>query len=70
VAEQKQHRLALCPLHLTLYRQCDATHVVFLRPTVVGSDSKAAALLPALESDVADTIGQGLATGRGQGSAD
>jgi hypothetical protein len=36
----------------------------------VGSDSKAAALLQALESDVADTIGQGLATGRGQGSAD
>ena len=52
--------LALCPLHLSVYRQGELTHVVFVRPAVVGKDSKAAALLQELESDVSKAIAQGI----------
>ncbi len=62
--------LALCPLHITLYRQDGTTHVVFLRPTRVGSDSKAAQLLQELEEDVVAAVEHGLAGGKAPGPAD
>jgi hypothetical protein len=62
--------LALCPLHLTLYRQGSTTHVVFLRPSVPGSDSRALALLEELESEVAAAIEQGLASGGDRAASD
>jgi hypothetical protein len=70
VSNLEPRLLALCPLHLTLYRQGEATHVVFLRPTVIGAGSQAAALLQELESEVAAAVEQGLASGADQGSAD
>ena len=62
--------LATCPLHLTLYREGDETHVVFLRPTVAGAGSKAGALLQELETEVSTAVEQGLAAGRAPGSSD
>ena len=62
--------LATCPLHLTLYRQGDATHVVFLRPTVAGAGSKAEALMQELETEVSAAVEQGLAAGKAPGSSD
>jgi uncharacterized protein (DUF302 family) len=61
VSNLEPRLLALCPLHLSVYRQGDSTHVVFVRPGYVGQDSKAAALLQELEADVSKAIGQGLA---------
>ncbi len=61
VSNLEPRLLALCPLHLSVYRQGDTTHVVFVRPGQVGKDSKAAALLQDLETDVGKAIEQGLA---------
>jgi uncharacterized protein (DUF302 family) len=36
VSNLEPRLLALCPLHLSVYRQGDTTHVVFVRPGVVG----------------------------------
>jgi hypothetical protein len=52
--------LALCPLHITLYRQDDMTHVVFVRPTHVGKGSAATALLEELEATVSAAIEAGV----------
>jgi hypothetical protein len=52
--------LALCPLHITLYRQDDMTHVVFVRPTHVGKGSAATALLEELEATVSTAIEAGV----------
>jgi hypothetical protein len=60
VSNLEPRMLALCPLHLSVYRQGELTHVVFVRPAVVGKDSKAAALLQELESDVSKAIAQGV----------
>ncbi len=60
VSNLEPHLLALCPLHLSVYRQGDSTHVVFVRPGLVGKDSKAEALLQELEADVSKAIEQGL----------
>ncbi len=70
VSNLEPRLLATCPLHLTLYRQGDTTHVVFLRPTVAGAGSKAETLLQELESEVAAAIEQGLAAGKAPGSSD
>ncbi|MDH3979992.1 MAG: DUF302 domain-containing protein [Gammaproteobacteria bacterium] len=60
VSNLEPQLLALCPLHLSVYRQGDRTHVVFVRPGLVGKDSKAEALLQELEADVSKAIEQGL----------
>lgn len=52
--------LALCPLHISLYEQSGRTHVVFVRPTYVGTDSAALDLLTELEGEVAQAIEQGI----------
>ncbi len=70
VSNLEPRLLALCPLHLTLYRQAGTTQVVFLRPTRVGSDSQALELLQELESAVSAAVEQGLASGVDQGSPD
>jgi hypothetical protein len=51
--------LSLCPLHITLFQQAGTTSVVFARPTHIGMDSKAAALLKELEADVSKAIEAG-----------
>jgi uncharacterized protein (DUF302 family) len=63
VSNLEPRLLALCPLHLTLYRQADTTHVVFLRPGAIGDGSRAAALLRELETEVGKAVAQGLAQG-------
>lgn len=62
--------LALCPLHITLYRQGGMTHVVFLRPTRIGSDTAAATLLQDLEADVVAAVEHGLAAEKDPAPAD
>ena len=52
--------LALCPLHITLYRQEELTHVVFTRPTHVGKGSAAPALLAELEAKVSTAVEAGI----------
>lgn len=52
--------LALCPLHISLYRQDGKTRIVFVRPSHVGSGSDAHALLQELEADVSAAVGQGI----------
>ena len=70
VSNLEPRLLALCLLHLTLYRQDNMTHLVFLRPTVAGAGSKAAALLQELESEVAAAVEQGLKPGEDQARPD
>jgi hypothetical protein len=53
--------LALCPLHITLYRQSDMTHVVFVSPTHVGKGSDVTVLLQELEARVSAAIESGIA---------
>lgn len=53
--------LALCPLHITLYRQNDMTHVVFVSPTHVGKGSDATVLLQELEARVSAAVESGIA---------
>jgi len=53
--------LALCPLHITLYRQNDMTHVVFVSPTHVGKGSDATVLLQQLEGRVSAAVESGIA---------
>jgi uncharacterized protein (DUF302 family) len=60
VSNLEPRLLALCPLHLSVYRQGDSTHVVFVRPGLVGKNSKAEALLQELEADVSKAVEQGL----------
>ena len=52
--------LALCPLHITLYRQNEMTHVVFVRPTHVGKGSAATGLLQELEATVSAAVDSGI----------
>lgn len=61
VSNLEPRLLALCPLHLTLYRQGDTTHVVFLRPGRVGAGTAAAGLLEELEAAVSAAVQAGLA---------
>ena len=53
--------LALCPLHITLYRHNDMTHVVFVSPTHVGKGSDATVLLQQLEASVSAAVESGIA---------
>ena len=53
--------LALCPLHITLYRHNDMTHVVFVSPTHVGKGSDATVLLQQLEARVSAAVESGIA---------
>jgi len=53
--------LALCPLHITLYRHNDMTHVVFVSPTHVGKGSDATVLLQQLEDRVSAAVESGIA---------
>jgi len=53
--------LALCPLHITLYRQNNITHIVFVRPAHVGQRSAAAGVLEGLEAKVSAAVEAGLA---------
>ena len=53
--------LALCPMHITLYRQDNITHVIFTRPTHVGQRSAAAGLLEGLEAKVSAAVEAGIA---------
>jgi hypothetical protein len=53
--------LALCPLHITLYRHNDMTHVVFVSPTHVGKGSDATVLLQELEAEVSAAVESGIA---------
>lgn len=66
VSNLEPQLLALCPLHLTLYRQDDTTHVVFVRPTRVGMDTRASALLEELEAGVRKAVEAGLANAASQ----
>ncbi len=60
VSNLEPRLLALCPLHLTLYRMADTTHIVFARPTVLANDTAAAALVTELEADVVKVVQQGI----------
>ena len=53
--------LAFCPMHITLYRQNDITHIVFLSPVHVGQRSAAAGLLEGLEAKVSAAVEAGMA---------
>jgi uncharacterized protein (DUF302 family) len=53
--------LAFCPMHVTLYRQNNITHIVFVRPAHVGQRSPAAGLLEGLEAKVAAAVEAGMA---------
>jgi len=53
--------LAFCPMHITLYRQDNITHIVFTRPTHVGQRSAAAGLLEGLEAKVSAAVEAGIA---------
>ena len=53
--------LALCPLHVTLYRKDSDTRIVFVRPGHVGQGSAAQSLLLELENDVASAIETAIA---------
>jgi len=53
--------LALCPLHITLYRQNDMTPVVFASLTHVGKGSDATLLLQELEASVSAAVESGIA---------
>jgi len=53
--------LALCPLHITLYRQNNITHIVFLSPAHAGQRSAAAGLLEGLEAKVSAAVEAGMA---------
>ncbi len=60
VSNLEPRLLALCPLHLTLYRTVDTTHIVFARPTILANDTAAAALVTELEADVVKAVQQGI----------
>jgi len=60
VSNLEPRLLALCPLHLTLYRMADTTHIVFARPTVLANDTAVAALVTELEADVVKAVQQGI----------
>jgi len=53
--------LGLCPLRITMTHKAGMTKVLFVRPDVVGKDSKAAPVLKELNKAVIDAIEQGLA---------
>ena len=53
--------LAFCPMHITLYRQDNITHIIFTRPTHVGQRSAAAGLLEGLEAKVSAAVEAGMA---------
>lgn len=53
--------LALCPMHITLYRQDNITHIVYTRPTHVGRGSAAAGLLEGLEDKVSAAVESAIA---------
>ena len=53
--------LAFCPMHITLYRQDNTTHIIFTRPTHVGQRSAAAGLLEGLEAKVSAAVEAGIA---------
>lgn len=61
VSNAEPQLLALCPLHITLYRQNDMTHVVFVSPTHVGKGSDATVLLQELEARVSAAVESGIA---------
>lgn len=48
--------LALCPLHVTLIQEMGSTRVLFARPTVLASDSKALTVAKELEQDVSKAV--------------
>ena len=53
--------MAFCPMHITLYRQDNITHIVFTRPAHVGKRSAAAGLLEGLEAKVSAAVEAGIA---------
>jgi len=52
--------LALCPLHITLIQQRDATRILFVRPSAVARGSPAEAIAQQLEESVAKAIDAAL----------
>jgi hypothetical protein len=48
--------LAMCPLHITLTQRLGVTRVLFVRPSVVASGSKAHRIAKELEEDVSRAI--------------
>lgn len=52
--------LALCPLHITLVQQGGSTRILFLRPSVIASGSKAQAVAAELEQDVSKALEQAV----------
>ena len=52
--------LAFCPMHITLYRQNNITHIVFVRPAHVAQGSAAAGLLEGLEAKVSAAVEAGM----------
>lgn len=58
--------LALCPMHITLYRQDNTTHITFTRPAYVGQRSAAAGLLEGLEARVSAAVEAGMAAAQRQ----
>lgn len=60
VSNAEPELLALCPLHITLYRQAEVTHVVFTRPTHVGKGSAATEVLAELEAKVRAAVEAGI----------
>jgi hypothetical protein len=56
VSNADPEMLALCPLHITLIQQRGATRVLFTRPSVVASGTKAQNIAKELEEDVSKAI--------------
>jgi len=48
--------MALCPLHLTLVQSMGKTRILFARPSVIASDSKALVVARELEQDVGKAV--------------
>ncbi len=48
--------LALCPLRLTVIEHSAQSHILFVRPSVIGKDSPALAILTEIEETVIDAI--------------
>jgi len=56
VSNVDPNMLALCPLRLTVIEHSAQSHILFVRPSVVGKDSPALAILTEIEETVIDAI--------------
>ncbi|MEY8194605.1 MAG: DUF302 domain-containing protein [Cycloclasticus sp.] len=56
VSNVDPNMLALCPLRLTVIEHSAQSHILFVRPSVIGKDSPALAILTEIEETVIDAI--------------